>query len=292
MLNKLTINQTHYLIFEKMQFDSLYAITKDIFFKHQAKLRSDLLKSVTPINVVLRNGYYELVLLRATPPHPYNIDMYRTQLQCLDKNKKLIINQFSEHQRQQFLFAKSDKEPSECFVYAHPGKGLSSLLFKTSEFNLSQGLVKFEPKFSVKHDAIKKSQNNFEIDPQISKIDRGEIGFQEVKIDKINELFGFDVNISTKANMGIVITDSLGNEFFRYYPALEKGQNLVILSPLGFDGIEKASFPLNKIDFHIYTHNQNNKIYVNIGKTFVSGDALALRGYVSNLPGIYTPHDD
>lgn len=294
MLNPKTINQTHYVIFEKLLFDSLFLLTNNSFFKEHAQIRINKLKASTPINMIKRNdGIFEVTLLRATPPHPYNIDMYRTELKCYDVYGEKVIDEFSLKLEQQFLVAHSDKEPKKCDVYAHVREGLAVFLFSTSDLNIKSGLVLSTPDFSVKYDAVKKYERNFEIDPNLVNIDRGELNIEvhNKSFDQTNGLFGFDMDVSERVNFGVVITDSAGKEFFRYYPALERGKNLVILSPLGFNNIEEAVLPFKKIDLHIYTGNQNKRIYGRIGNIFFSKNATDLSAYIKKLAPIYTPHE-
>jgi hypothetical protein len=154
MLNPPTINQTHYLIYETMQFDALYKLDKHDFFKNQAALRRSLLKRHFPIYVNFNERGRKLIFSAVGAPHPYSIDTYPLSIECTggsivakfelrhptDKNNSIS---------KRAMFIADTKLPADaaCKVVAtHAGRQL--LLFETSPV-LLKGIV--EPGRVVPH---------------------------------------------------------------------------------------------------------------------------------------------
>lgn len=84
MLRPATINPTHYLIYETMQFDALAYLDDDPFFKEQAAIRRRLLTRHFPINVRKIDGEQYLSFSMISAPHPYVIDTYPIRIDCSD----------------------------------------------------------------------------------------------------------------------------------------------------------------------------------------------------------------
>ena len=91
MINPETINPPHYLIYESIQFEDLYKLTSDVFFKDQGLIRKRVLEKYYPIflkdDVALGRS---LIFSLLGPPHPYTEDLFRVSIECLSPSGRRI----------------------------------------------------------------------------------------------------------------------------------------------------------------------------------------------------------
>lgn len=85
-----TINTIVKLLIESQSLYALYQLTEESFYLEQYELRQDLLKEILPVYVVSDGTTNTAMLLRACAPHPYMVETYRSTLEFLDADGKVI----------------------------------------------------------------------------------------------------------------------------------------------------------------------------------------------------------
>ncbi|MBV5330817.1 MAG: hypothetical protein JZU65_24825 [Chlorobium sp.] len=149
MLSPPTINQTHYVIFEIMQFDALYSLTGEDFYHQEAALRRSLLKRYFPLFLVSESPSLSrsLFLSAIAAPHPYSIDTYPLEVSCERNGKQLFEGSISDPTNTRkgiidrtFLHsaAPAIDTSAQCRVFSNYA-GLKQLLYETNPLNLHHG---------------------------------------------------------------------------------------------------------------------------------------------------------
>ncbi len=92
MLNRKTVNQPHYVLFEIRLCEALYALTQDTFYQEQAELRRSMLLRWYKAYVYQdkTDGRTYVTMLRGGAPHYYNNDLYATRLELYDEGGELL----------------------------------------------------------------------------------------------------------------------------------------------------------------------------------------------------------
>jgi len=310
MLNPKTVNQTHYVIYETMQFDALFALDKDPFFAEQAALRRHILQEYFPVYFrSYRNAHY-LMVSSIGPPHPYQVDTYALELECNDgtrteyyslpnptDSRKPVIqramlnaptgltpgktscrlsaeyvgNKFMLHESQTRLFGAE--------------AGLGTDVSTTAEalfdaYLAKDGRVIIDP--SRRHSpadapsSYLDTQGRLVLTPRIPiSIDTG-------------DYIGFEFDADGPLRVGVTVTSN-GQDFFRYYPATRASKRaLVLLSPLGFDDGHRIQ-TLDRITFFFYTDKQERPIVLKPRRLTIFKNQVELYEYFKCVdPDFYT----
>lgn len=299
MLKPPTINQVHYLIFETIQFDNLYALTGEIFFREQARLRRGILSERYPIYALGEGDDERIFFSMMGAPHPYALDTYGIRIVCDSPGKKKrIFEQFSQFDENKplpsriFIDEKMvlDKN-SVCSVSAR-SVGLESLLYKTSNFKKiknQEGPRILNYGIEVSLDGFMTDEGSVVIDPARVSSETEEylntqarINYQFDKVEISNDsLLGFELTPNRDLAVGVQLSDG-SNVVFRYYPKLKANKkNVILLSKLGFDDGQKLEEMTSAIIF-VYTHNQEERAVVEIGRVLLFDNQSGLEPYFKN----------
>lgn len=297
MLHPPTINQVHYVIFETMQFDNLYELTRDKYYKYQAELRREILRKRYPIFLIDEaRGKKRIFFSLMGAPHPYTLDTYGIHIICENQEGgKQVYKQYDQFDESKsmldriFIDSSIDfKDGMMCSVYAR-SVGLEFLLYRTTEFirldhqNRPERLS-YEVNASL--DGYMVDTHRLIVDPaRVSSKNEEYLNTQA----RINYTFGSRL-LTDDAFLGLELTPdqdlAIGiqlrngsTSIFRYYPKLNgKKKNLVLLSKLGFDGGRE----INKIDgatVFIYTHNQSYRAVIDVGNMLLFKNQSGLLPY-------------
>ena len=313
MLHPKTINQTHYMIFEKMQLDALYELTGLEEFKAESEYRSRVLQIHHQLRYLPRASGkgVTVVFAKNAPPHPYNLDTYGIRLRCLDPQGQILSalphsasTTGTVAGRRRFITVDLSQVPATCTVESVAGNNAVKL-FDAKPSPAATRSVQHFHNYAVTaiHDAVVQSGRNIQIrpanvsspsTPSHSSNSEGRIIVSGLHLGQVNEIFGVELFSEAATNLGIGLVDSGGKEFFRYYPALKAGTiNLVLLSPLGFDNIEDAVVPFKSLNVYVYTPNSAAAAFgMRVGDIWVSDDRAALMLQLQKKLNLYIPHDD
>lgn len=311
MLGPKTINQTHYVIYETMQFDALAALDPDPFFREQAALRRDLLKRHYPVFMRRNGAETRLGISAVGAPHPYSVDTYALELDCTDGSKRIRhalthpTDTTTPVQERAMLDVVVDLDPATtiCRVDAeYVGKRFT--LYETNVRRLPDGPV--DPGTAVPFtqeailDAVLQPDGSVLVDPGRRVSATGE---PETYLDtqgrliltptastswSANDLLGFEFQADGELSVGVTIT-SQGREYFRYYPKTRPGQrSLVLLSPLGFDEGDQIT-TVERIVFFFYTDQQASPVTLKANHLSVFRNPAELVEYFQqNTPTFHT----
>lgn len=299
MLQPPTINQVHYLIFETIQFDNLYNLTGDAFFKNEAELRREVLAERYPIYSIGPMGDQRIFFSMMGAPHLYSLDTYGIRIACespggpeqnfkqfnhLDESKPLLDRIFID---EKMYFDKN----TSCSVYSHSA-GLEFLLYKTSDFinkkyKAPPESIEYEVDASL--DGYMNGERGLVVDPARTSSETEEylntqarINYKLSPVNLIDASFlGFELTPDQDLAIGVQLSDGV-NTIFRYYPKLKSGKkNIVLLSKFGFDDGKKLNNITGAIIF-VYTHDQKDKAAVDLGRVLFFSDQSSLKPYFEN----------
>jgi D-glucuronyl C5-epimerase C-terminus len=310
MLQPKVINQTHYVIFESMQFDALAMLDQDPFFVRQAQLRRDLLQRYFPVVARTSPSGNRLVFSTIAAPHPYSVDTYPIYLACSDgivQEQHAVEAPYATGvpvAERAFLDAPTNLDPALalCKVesrYAGYGHTLYEGPVIVFAEPVSTG-VNIEASFEAQFDAIQMDATNVTVDPARrfsvvgsppSYLDvEGRLVFTpRVAVDwPADALIGVEFDADGALAVGVTVKSG-GGEYFRYYPRTLAGNKvLVLLSPLGFDGGE-AIQNLERLTLFVYTDKQSTSVLVRNPRLRKFNNAAELQRYFSDeTPTFYT----
>lgn len=294
MLTPPTINQVHYVIFETMQFDNLYALTGEEFYKDQAELRRKILRERYPVYSM--GGGKRIFFSMMGAPHPYSLDTYGVSIACDSPGRMMSsFKQFDQFKEDKPLVERIfiDEEMvfdrnTSCAVKVH-SVGLEFLLYKTSHFkeidsNSVPRYLKYDADASL--DGYMIDERNLIVDPaRISSDTQEYLNTQariNYKFDPIaltdGSLFGFELSADKDLAVGVQLSNG-SKSIFRYYPKMVANRNnVMMLSKLGFDDNRDFDEITSAIIF-IYTHDQKDKAAVRLGNVVLFDDQSALMPY-------------
>ncbi len=90
MLNKRTVMQPHYMIFEERLFDAGSKICKSSYWADGYQYRRNAMKSVLNLEFHKTDKGDIGIMRRACAPHSYLIDVYNTEVEFLDQQNNII----------------------------------------------------------------------------------------------------------------------------------------------------------------------------------------------------------
>jgi hypothetical protein len=311
MLGPKTINQVHYVIYETMQFDALYALDPDPFFKEQAALRRDLLKRHFPVHIRRQDGKVWLSLSAVGPPHPYAVDTHALEVHCTDGARRTshALTHPTDTSRPvhevAMLNVEVDLDPANtlCRVDAeYVGKRFT--LYETPARRAPDGV----PSPGAAHpyasqailDALEQPDGSVLVDPARRY---GAPTDPDTYLDtqgrlvltpsspvpwSVDQLLGFDFESDGQLAIGVTVTSN-GREYFRYYPKTRAGaRSLILLSPLGFDGGEQIS-SVERIVIYFYTDQQTVPVRLRPGQLRLFASSVELQAYFRQyMPNFHT----
>lgn len=277
MLNPRTIDPTHYVIYETMQFDALYLLDPDPFFREQAAARRAVLERHFPVYARKVDDGYALTFSAVGAPHPYAIDTYALELECSDgrqlerhslphptDTKKpviaramldvpTILNPSATRCR-----VTSDYVGRRFMLYDAPVQVLSRASQPGIDVRFSRDALFDAWSPDGRDIVVDPSRRHNPPDTPDTYLDtQGRLVLTPNTPIQFGpeDLLGFEFDADGPLQLGVTI-HSQGRDFFRYYPATRAGnRTLILLSPLGFDdGAHIAS--VDRVTFFFYTDNQ------------------------------------
>lgn len=310
MLNPETINQTHYVIYETMQFDALHELDSDPFFEEQAAARRNILQAHFPVYFRMSGDARSLMLSAVGAPHPYQIDTYPLTLRCTDgviteshslphptDSKTPLIRRAmlnvptrldpngttcrvtSEYIGQRLMLYELRPRP---FVgQAQPGTDLVTshdALFDA--YLADDGSVVIDPK--RRHSPVDAPDSYLDTQGRLVLTVKNPASLSP------DGFLGFEFDSDGPLNLGVMI-NSNGRDFFRYYPATQPGnRTLVLLSPLGFDGGEQID-NIDRVTVFFYTDKQYQTVRLRPKRLTLFRNQVELHAYFSRIdPNFYT----
>lgn len=310
MLNPSVINQTHYVIFETMQFDALAGLDSDTFFSDQATEHRRLLQSYFPVNFVSSGGTSRLMMSAIGAPHPYSIDTYPLYLSCSDG----VITEDHSIPRpgdtaipvEQRAFMNDptllNPDTAHCTVESRY-VDLAVRLFDAPVTKLSNPVVPgavVGADLSAILDAYMTNSQTVVIDPsrRVSPpgdpenyLDtQGRMTFSlpaNLGLDS-TEYLGIDFGANGPLAVGVTLVSG-GVEYFRYYPKTDAGDHtLILLSPIGFDGGE-AIRSIQQVTVYFYTDAQTQIVTLTNPRLIKFANQAEIQQYfVETAPTFHT----
>jgi len=278
-----TINPPHYVIFELIQLGGLYKLTGDSFYEEQRAKRSFILERQYPIYKVTTKAGHFLFFSSIGAPHPYNPDLFATNLICRDTKGvayKSLQTGSADHWRNNFKIMEiGNNAIRSCDLYSVRDDGTEYKVYTTDQFveiaQESPSSLTYHTEVSL--DAYNDIDGNIWIDParrfstgeESSYLDtEGRITMQFApQILSDRSMFAFEIEPDSDIKIGILFWQG-DHVISRYYPTIHKGKNnLVAISHLGFDGAYAIN-AVDRITIRIYTDNLQNKATVNLGRLF------------------------
>lgn len=310
MLNPQTIDQTHYVIYETMQFDALHALDPDPFFKEQASARREVLRRHFPVYARVVTGVNRIAISAVGAPHPYSIDTYALELECSDGNttehhslpnptdvKRPVVERAMLD-----VVTHLDSATTRCRVTAEY-VGHRLVLYEAPVRVLPDPVapgVEITVRHEALFDAWSPDGQRIVIDPERR---HGEPGMPETYLDTQgrlvltpvapipfgrDDLLGFEFEADGPLRLGVTL-QSKAHDYFRYYPATPAGERvLVLLSPLGFDGGAQIE-SIERLVFFFYTDQQKQPVVLTPTRVSVFRNGVELREYFRlRDPSFYT----
>ncbi len=296
MLNPPTVNPVHYLIFEAIQFSSLYELTGESFYAEQLADRRRVFEQRYPVYSVGKGWGDQILFSMVGPPHPYILDTYPIKIICDSPLGE--FKQFDHHNKKRDLsdrffveskFKFSDK--TSCSVTAHY-YGSNFLLYQTDDFKKTSRLLnpeKIRYEVDASLDAYMADKQKVIVDPARVSSDeydylntQGRINFRfDPLIFSTDSFLGFELRPNKSLSVAISLSNG-SKSFFRYYPKLESNKkNIILLSKIGFDnGLDIDS--VRSATIFIYTDKENEKIEVDIGDVLLFDNQSYLFNYFKN----------
>lgn len=298
MLNPLTINQPHYIIFEIKLLAALHELDKNKFYADELDMHRLAIGSSLPIFVEPDESDSKKIRFyfwRACAPHPYEVDIYPSKLEFINSNAEVVSSAFSRKRPSSIaknaymngkipksaVFAKifSNTDGNYYFVCSVPLRPV------TSSSILRHGYT-IDTNFDCRYIKTKNSRARcVAIDRKINPKDEARIDFKLEKPIRLGDYFAIEVGSSQKANLMLVIYDEHGNSAFRYYPAIIAGSSLIFCHSLGFEDYALLKGDIVRIAIRIFTEtsiNQANNFKnfdVNFFDILSFGDAKGLGSY-------------
>lgn len=298
-----TINQTHYVIFEKLQIESI--VDQINYFPALNKLKKYLpfllSESLFRENILAHNHPLytiggKLVMLKAGPPHPYEIDVYNISIDC-NKNG-LHFNEPTSLSR---------AIPSR-FIEVESADSLEICDVSSNMYGIKQKIYSAKPKTYMNESEIccSKAFNSNEIMYQIyfdaELVKSGLVKIIPEKISDSNNpesyvnnqarivLSGFahspkDVSVmriilesEADSTAEFLLIDKKGNSYKRAINGIKKGLNILDLAMSGIEGVENFSGEIESVGLVIHTHDLSDSYNLKIQSlTFYSSNVAYLQ---------------
>jgi hypothetical protein len=265
-----TINMPHYVIFEIVQFTDLWDLTGDQFFFDQKLAREHALERQYPVYLVSSANRRFLFFSGVGAPHPYEPDLFLSSVSCVDEKSRTVhLRAINKEGLPKSRFLKSDSIHSNikrCDVYSSLGNGQITRIFSTSVIKEIEDKPALEMKFSSEgmFDAVLhgSNSNQFLIDPSRKYSNDGESSYLDVEgrlvfsvpgvILNSDRMFSVEIDADQEVPIGVILWQN-DKSVARYYrPLLNSEHNIIVVSPLGFDGADDLR-AVDKIGVVVYT---------------------------------------
>lgn len=276
MLTPPSINQLHYLVFEMVELEALYALTKDPFYLKEAENRRKILSKVLYPRFQIENDKIKWGILRACAPHPYYIDTYPMEIRFYDAESKLLTTFKSEDTTFVASALMSGIVPmgSRRFdVYADPSnkgdgyvKYFSGSIPENEKIEMAPEVIKLQNlsyDLRYSYDAELTSANDGRVTWTDQKEARITFDFHELLPININTYWGLPIYSHEETTVRIFLFDDQDKAAHRYYLPLKKGNNFILLHYLGFRNLEDINLQkINRMEIRLYERSNTQDSFL------------------------------
>jgi hypothetical protein len=257
-LNPKEVVPVYYLIFEVLEYRTLFQISGDPFFKAQGDYRENLLRQAYPLEYRHTESGYEYLLSFVSFPHPYALDTFYATLSCVgaDSATRYSVNNRAAKDAHDllgkaFLRIKSPERLKHCTLNSDYDRN-SVDLFTTDGHEVTQANaetldISIRPSFDARLEG-----KSVVIDPSILDDESLYKDMALIDIDvkqpvhlRLSELLYVRICTSKTPFQinDLRIANADGATIRRYWPSIEgAGCKLVPLSPVGFHDYESGDF--------------------------------------------------
>lgn len=270
-LNPAAPNMTHYVIYEINEFDALFSVTRNEYYRQQAEARRDLMKRNFK---VFRDGD-EFFFTQLGAPHPFTPDIYQTRIVFKDKAGGTVLGAVDtfDFPLKDRLFMRGPVSADARVFDLHAFSGESSILVvRDGELvSPSQQQIALSPEVEPALDLVAGSGQCYVIepermiapdDPSYSQNDQGRLylKFEPVPIENF-EIFTIDVAGPEAVTWSIGLHTTDGRELFRYLDRHEDGSRRIVpLSRLGFEDPGSAGDMISGATIYLYTDGMEGQL--------------------------------
>ncbi|MCY1295257.1 hypothetical protein D9M70_445870 [compost metagenome] len=267
-LNPRQVNMVSYLIFELLQFRSLYDMSGDAFYREEAEYRENILRKAYPIQFRRNDSSYEYIVSLISFPHPYLKDTFETHFSCKGRRTGriyMIDNKGASSTKDKaFLKIRSEELLDNCSLSSRYN-GNTVLLYedigRSGEVVTAIDPVDVPFKIISHYDAVTEG-GSVKVDPaRIPDGPNSQLALVELVPQAAIELSDsrlvyIKVCTSKEEITPIVrVTNALNKTIVRYWPKVTgDGCKLIILSVKGFHDYESGNFNvLSRLGFYVNT---------------------------------------
>lgn len=281
MLNPATNESVHYAIYDLLLHDALWKLTEDDFYKEHVERRRAILAKQYPLELCEHDNNKFLFSVIG-PPYPYWIDTYSVNLRVYD-----VLGQLRNYYELTGVRDKGTPIRERGFLleptgYEHIARySVSSVFGSEYEYLLYQGEIgdanvvdcsqsSYKPAFSFycAYDAVCQGEKleRIVVDPSIMSDQDNPGSYVNsqgrivIKLDSYIDhnqykYLGFAMTPSgTIDQFRITVIDDAGNAASQYYvEPMAQQTNLIVVSWLGFDGIDNLTTSIAQIHITVFT---------------------------------------
>lgn len=286
MLKPATIDPGHYLIYEIIQFDSLYAMTKDEFYAIESYRRRALIRQQFPLYAISSAEGNQVFASVLGAPHPYNLDIYSGVVDCQEKNRRRRVSMTtgsisrSDFIDSAFATAKVKNFHLNC-KFSTQYNGQRHFIYSTEEFIQIDPAKPIVPvsyrQESVILDARPQYDGSIVLDPSIvtepegpaylNTTGRVTLAFPIRPVGSA-DLVVLEIESTHRLRNSISFQGS-GKSITRYGLPIDSGRKqYVVLSTLGFDGGMDMN-SLESITLYFETSDLREAARIRLGELYV-----------------------
>jgi hypothetical protein len=275
MLTPKTINPPHYLLYEGIQLEGLFALTKDMFFDDQHILRSEIFERNYPVyHIVAENSLFFSAI---GAPHPYRADIFDIEVKCSDSSRSYELkNSLATRDVDKFFYRASNvsADAKKCDVFSKYMNLRFKLYAAGDAVKLAEyRLLDVHYDLSASLDAAVEDGSDISIDPARQHSPPGQHAYwdDEGRVTlsfasnelPLTGLVALDVYTDSKIPIGITLHNG-EEKIMRYFPSpMEGRRNLIVLSRQGFDSAERID-SVDAITVTGYTHALTRKALLRV----------------------------
>lgn len=251
MLKDNITNQAHYLIYETNQFDALYLLTGDDFYREQADRRRAIFQREYPVYKTPDR----FMFVGTGTPHPFRPDVYGTQIEFLDEGGRVleVIDTANASETPDRFFTSGALPVGSHSVVVTTYSGASSIemyrgpMIEASEDYPRTLIFRESPIFDAVSTGDTWMLRPGDKDPRLM------LHLDRPLTKEDFTLFAIDAFFSEGTAWAIGLNDSAGEQLFRYLPKLPGGGHLITpVSWLGFNEPEKLLEDVVSITLYFY----------------------------------------
>lgn len=266
-LNPKEVNQISYLIFEMLQFRSLFEMTKDSFYKDEAAFRENILRKAYPIVYRKKGDAFEYLVSLVSFPHPYALETFNTSLRCAGTatDKRYESDNFDRGSvmTKGFIRILSSEKLRNCTLRSDYGNNSVALYFDAHGGRLVEehGINYYGFTTAALYDA-KVENRTVVVDPAARRDgSNSETALVKLQLDRDVTLKDTDLILLKVCTDKAVFHPTLrignaeGKVVTRSWPPVRgEGCKLMFISVFGFHGYEGIDFTsLKSLGFYVGT---------------------------------------